>query len=86
MALRYMMATTAIHQLGDISRDSHDLAYIHNEDEENYIGNWATGLGFIDVKFPKSTTRPLTDEETAYWQKRHIVLGGNDLGNAIPKD
>jgi hypothetical protein len=50
---RYMMATTAIHQLGDISRDKSDLCYIHGEDGDNFIGRWATGYGFVNVKFPK---------------------------------
>ena len=50
------MATKAIHQLGDISRDKEDLCFIHDEDEKNYIGNWITGYGFIEVKFPKETS------------------------------
>lgn len=36
---RYMMATQAIHRLGDISREEPDLCVIHSEDAENYIGN-----------------------------------------------
>jgi hypothetical protein len=86
MSVRCMMGTTAIHKLGDISRDEPDLCYIHEEDSDNYIGNWATGFGFIDVRFPKSTTRELTPEETARYQKRHVVLNGVDMGPAVPKD
>ncbi len=36
---KYMMATKAIYQLGDISSEIPDLCFIHSEDEENYIGN-----------------------------------------------
>ena len=81
-----MMATTAIHQLGNISRDEPDLCYIFSEDAENYIGNWATGFGFCDVKFSKATTRELTAEETARYQKMRLVLGGVDMGPAVSVD
>src|SRR5262245_33776144 len=42
---KYMMATKAIHQLGDISRDKPDICQIFGEDADNYIGNWVTGFG-----------------------------------------
>ena len=57
------MATKAVHKLGDISRNKPDLCIVHDEDEKNYIGNWVTGFGFINVKFPKNTTRELSEEE-----------------------
>jgi len=60
---KYMMATTAIHKLGDISRDEIDICYVHNETTTHYIGSWVTGLGFVEVLFPKETTRDLTNEE-----------------------
>jgi len=60
---RYMMATKAYHGLGDISSEEPDLCVIHGEDKENYIGNWVTGLGFCNVRFPKKTTRELNSEE-----------------------
>ena len=66
---KYMMATKAIHQLGDISRDEPDICLIHDQDEENYIGNWVTGFGFVDVKFPKATTRELTSKEIQKYDK-----------------
>jgi len=71
---KYMMATTAIHQAGDISRDDPDLCVIFEEDDTNYIGNWVTGLGFIDVKFPKETTRPLTEQEIEKYNKLSIQI------------
>ncbi len=60
---RYMVATKAIHELGDISDNSPKLCSIHGEDEKNFIGEWVTGFGFLNVKFPKETTRELTPEE-----------------------
>jgi hypothetical protein len=75
----YMMATTAIHQLGDISRDTPDLCYVNKEDEENYIGSWVTGMGFIDVKFPKATTRELTQEEIDYYNGRSVSINNQIL-------
>lgn len=38
---------------------------IYGEDEENWYGSWITGAGYFDVRFPKSTTRALTEEEMA---------------------
>ena len=58
-----MMATTAIHKLGDISRDPEDICHVHEEGVDSYIGSWVTGFGFIGVRFPKETTRELTEEE-----------------------
>jgi len=74
----YMMATKASHQMGDISSDDPDLAQIFRQDKENYIGNWVFGFGFINVKFPKATTRPLTESE-----KDHFAKGGLEMGGRI---
>jgi len=52
---RFMMATKATHKLGDLSRDVPDLCAIWEESGNNYIGNWVTGFGFFNVKFPRST-------------------------------
>ena len=71
---KYMMATEAIHQLGDISRNKPDLCIISSEDDKNYIGSWITGLGFIKVKFPKATTRELTAEEIEHFNNLHIQI------------
>lgn len=73
----YMMATQAIHKLGDISSDEPDLCVIHSEDEENYVGNWVTGFGFINVKFPKNTTRELTEEEKEKYHGMQIVISNS---------
>lgn len=77
---RYMMATKVIHQLGDISSEIPGLCIIHSEDEQNYISNWVTGFGFINVRFPKTTTRELTEAEKKYWHGRRLILAGEDFG------
>lgn len=80
--MAYMIATKAIHKLGDISRDygeqleerGENLCYANKEDEENYIGSWVTGFGFIEVKFPKQTTRKLTQEEITYFNTKSVQI------------
>lgn len=69
---RYMMATKAIHTLGDISRDEPDLAIIDSEAGDDYIGEWLTGVGYVGVRFPKATTRELTDDEKAYYRTKVV--------------
>ena len=73
----YMMATQATHKTGDISSDEPDLCYIEKEDGDNYVGHWVTGFGFINVEFPKETTRKLTGEEIAHYNEQYIHLGDN---------
>ncbi len=73
---RHMMATTATHQCGDISRDQPSLAIIYGETDTDYIGEWATGLGLVNVRFPKATTRNLTDAEKQQYSDKVIVTGG----------
>ena len=83
MTHRYMMATQAHHRLGDISRVEPDLCIIQSEDAENYIGNWVEGLGFIDVRFPKVTTRELTTDEIQHFHGRTITMGGRYIIGTI---
>jgi hypothetical protein len=71
---KYMMATKATHKLGDISSDEPDLCLIIKEDDENYIGSWVTGFGFINVKFPKATTRELTPEEIKHYNSTWVQV------------
>lgn len=77
---KYMMATTAIHQLGNISSDVPDLCVVHKEDGDDYVGNWVTGLGFIGVRFPKSTTRELTTEEHQRYNGQRLSMYGCHTG------
>ena len=72
---RYMLATKAMHKLGDISSDVPNLCYVYGEDSDNFIGNWVVGFGFFDVKFPKSTTRELTEEEKDKYDGKVVAVG-----------
>ena len=83
---KYKMATVAHHKLGDISSDEPDLCFVYAEDENNWYGQWCTGFGFFDVRFPKESTRDLTKEELAIYRKKRVLLNGVDVGTAIPPD
>lgn len=73
---RYMMATKAVHLMGDISSETPSLCEVYGEDEKNYIGAWIEGFGFFDVQFPKDTTRELTEEEEEKWDGQIIAVNG----------
>lgn len=73
---RYMMATVAIHKLGDISRTLNDICFVEEEDEDNFYGSWLTGFGFFGVRFPKETTRPLNEDEIRYFDGMALTIGG----------
>ena len=72
---KYMMATKAIHKLGDISRDKEDICRVDRETEKDYIGSWVTGYGFMEVRFPKETTRELTPAETIKYNSFTCQIG-----------
>lgn len=77
MSDRYMMATIAHTFDGrDISRDKPDLAIIYDQVPGSYVGEWATGFGFINVRFPIETTHPLTDAEKDFYRGKRIAMGG----------
>jgi hypothetical protein len=80
------MATTAIHLLGDISRCPADLCIIEREEKDHYIGHWIEGLGFINVHFPKATTRALTEAEIAEYDGRRMQINGTPLGRLHVRD
>ena len=75
MGTRYMIATKALHMMGDISSDVGDLCVIHREEETDYIGEWVTGFGFMEVRFPKETTRELTEDEKEKWNGALMEIG-----------
>jgi hypothetical protein len=62
--------------LGDISRDNKDICYIEREDGADYIGHWVSGFGFVEVKFPKVSTRDLTDDEIEFYDGRGYNISG----------
>jgi hypothetical protein len=78
VADRYMMATKAIHKLGDISRDEPDLCIVSDEDGDDWIGQWVTGYGYINVRFPKATTRELTAAERERYDGLELTIGKDD--------
>ena len=71
---KYMMATKAMHMTGDISSDKEDLCVIFEEIDTHYVGNWITGFGFIEVEFPKETTRELTVTEVEKYNKTYVQI------------
>lgn len=76
---QHMMATKAMHKLGDISRDVPDLCIVNAMEGDNYIGAWVEGFGFIGVKFPKATTRPLTFEEIKRYDGMRLRINSTVL-------
>lgn len=74
---RYMIATTTIHKLGDISREHGDLCLVHARAGDDYIGNWVIGFGFTEVRFPVKTTRRLTTKEKKKWNGKRIGIAGS---------
>ena len=66
---RYMMATTATWtnkltgKVVDVSENKPDICHVEREDTNDFVGMWIYGRGMVDVRFPKATTRPLTEEE-----------------------
>lgn len=83
---RYMMATKAIHQLGDISSEVPDICLVRRETETDYIGEWVTGFGFIDVRFPKATTRELTEDEHNRFNGSRYQIGSGPVFEIRTKD
>ena len=71
-----MVATTAIHLTGDISRAEPDFCWISGEEGTDYIGSWRTGYGFIEVRFPKATTRKAGKNEKRRVKRERIGIVG----------
>ena len=71
---KYMMATKAYHKVGDISRNAEDICHVHEERDDGYVGAWVTGFGFVEVFFPKDTTRELTQEEVEKYEAMHFQI------------
>lgn len=70
---RLMMATKAHLTQAEISREDPDYCWIDGETENgDFLGSWVTGYGFIEVMFPKETTRPLTSTELDWIQSKWI--------------
>lgn len=74
MSPRHMMATKAQHTRGDISRDEPDLALVYADDGVAWIGEWVIGYRFSGVRFPKETTRELTDDEVKKYEAISVQI------------
>lgn len=63
----------AIAKTGNLSRDYYDaeLICVSNENENNWIGNYAEGFGFFGINFAKEDCIEATDEEVEAWIKDH---------------
>ena len=72
-AANLRMGTVAHHRLGDISRDEPDVFIARETWPEDYVGEWLTGFGFVNVRFPKATSRELTADELD-WLAAHPVV------------
>lgn len=83
---QYKMATTAIHKLGDISNDTPDICRVDSEDEDNFYGAWVYGMGFIEVRFPKSTTHDLTEADIEKYDGKGMAIGNTYLGKLNVRD
>ena len=69
------MATIASHQMGDLTRRPADICTVFKKTKDNYIGNWVTGFGFVEVKFPIGSTRNLTKKEIAKYDGMPMSMG-----------
>lgn len=67
----------AKHKMGDIGRTEDDFIRVFSEDDTYYIGNFAEGFGFIDVKYKKEDCRNLTKEEVDDLNGKWIGINGN---------
>lgn len=89
--VRYMMATKAVHKLGDISRETPSLCVVYGEEGDQWVGRFLIGHGFFDVRFPKETTRELTKDEKKEWNGSAFGPGGLTMdvvifpGFGVPK-
>lgn len=68
------IATAAMHKLGDISRDEPDYCLFVSEDETNYYGHWIEGFGFVNVAFPKTTSKICSPELAKELSEQTIVI------------
>ncbi len=70
------LGSWVVDKSGDISRDEPDICVVFDEDDDNFYGNWVCGFGFINVAFPKKTTRDLNAKEIKEYHGKVTMLGG----------
>jgi hypothetical protein len=78
MRSQVMMGTSALSGGGaDISRDEPDYFLVDltvDQMDHFWVGSWVTGFGFFNVKFPKGTSRPVTDEEWEWFLDNPVTM------------
>ena len=68
----------ADHQLGSISRDEDDLFHVQMVGEDECIGIFVCGYGFMNVKVNPEDLRKITQKEwEEKWSKRSFRLASN---------
>jgi hypothetical protein len=79
---QYMMATKCYYHGDDtpLILEEPELCVVFEENDENYIGNWVEGFGFINLRFPRETTRPLTSSEKEHYHNRHMYINSTPVG------
>jgi hypothetical protein len=82
----YKMATRAWHKLlrWKMSSLKPELCHVVEEDRLNWYGQFVCGIGAFGVKFPKSSTRDLTEAEAEHLSTKSFRLA--DLRWSYTKD
>lgn len=70
----------AIHQLGNIGRKEDEYIRVYAEDEDDYVGVFEEGFGFIDVRFKKDDCRQINNKEFNFLSRQVYVIGGMPMG------
>ncbi len=77
---KYIMASEYYHiSMGHEKYDEYELAHVYNEDDENYYGSYVEGIGAFDVRFPKKSCRPLTDDEIKQYSSGSFHIGSHSF-------
>lgn len=71
----------AMHMLGNIGRKDDEYIRVYAESEDEYIGVFEEGFGFIDVRFKKNDCRAISEDEYNFLNKQLCVIGNNVLHN-----
>ncbi len=74
-----LMANEGYHKIINYPPQGYELIEVAYESGDFYIGNWIEGFGFIHIQFPKSATRPLTEQEIAKYSKRTFYINDTPL-------
>ncbi|MBE6067956.1 MAG: hypothetical protein E7211_09730 [Clostridium lundense] len=70
----------AIHKLGNLSREDDEYIRVLEENENEYIGHFEEGFGFVGVRFNKLHCRKLTKEEIEKLNSKVFIVNGKVWG------